>query len=175
MVLYLADALAGLGCEVQYFSSQPPYEQRFQEILERLRLRQPPNGIATDTEGARLVDATGKVIANASPAGFTPSQLRSAYKITGTGKSTTLIAVIGAYDYATAEADLAHLAQTCVDAVQATLDEVSAEVEEMERAGAPRRAIFGRIWEAAQDDPLPENFELMPRATIPYMDEPWYC
>lgn len=30
---HLADALAGLGCEVQYFSSQPPYEQRFQEIL----------------------------------------------------------------------------------------------------------------------------------------------
>ncbi len=30
---HLADALTGLGCEVQYFSSQPPYEQRFQEIL----------------------------------------------------------------------------------------------------------------------------------------------
>jgi len=29
--------------------------QRFQEILELLQLRQPPNGIATDTEGARLV------------------------------------------------------------------------------------------------------------------------
>ncbi len=29
--------------------------QRFQEILERLKLRQPPNGIATDIEGARLV------------------------------------------------------------------------------------------------------------------------
>jgi hypothetical protein len=25
------------------------------------------------------------------------------------------------------------------------------------------------------DRPLPENFDLMPRATIPYMDEPWYC
>ena len=29
--------------------------QRFQEILERLNLRQPPNGVATTTEGARLV------------------------------------------------------------------------------------------------------------------------
>src|SRR5258708_32257053 len=29
--------------------------QRFQVILEKLNLRQPPNGIATDTEGARLV------------------------------------------------------------------------------------------------------------------------
>lgn len=30
---HLADALASLGCEVQYFSSQPPYERGFQEIL----------------------------------------------------------------------------------------------------------------------------------------------
>jgi chromosome segregation protein len=37
---------------------------------------------------------------------------------------------------ATAEADLAHLAATCVETVQATLDEVSAEVEELEKAGA---------------------------------------
>jgi carbamoyl-phosphate synthase large subunit len=29
--------------------------QRFQEIIDRLKLRQPHNGIATDTEGARLV------------------------------------------------------------------------------------------------------------------------
>jgi chromosome segregation protein len=36
---------------------------------------------------------------------------------------------------ATAESDLAHLAQTCVDAVQNTLDEVLAQVEEMERTG----------------------------------------
>jgi len=36
---------------------------------------------------------------------------------------------------ATAESDLTHLAQTCVDAVQNTLDEVLAQVEEMERSG----------------------------------------
>jgi chromosome segregation protein len=36
---------------------------------------------------------------------------------------------------ATAESDLTHLAQTCVDAVQATLDEVLADVERMEAAG----------------------------------------
>jgi hypothetical protein len=27
----------------------------------------------------------------------------------------------------------------------------------------------------ADDWPLPENFDLMPRASIPYLDEPWYC
>lgn len=36
---------------------------------------------------------------------------------------------------ATAEADLAHLASSCVESVQATLDEVSAEVEQLEREG----------------------------------------
>ena len=39
-----------------------------------------------------------------------------------------------------------------------------------------RREIFAKLWQLADDDePLPENFNLMPRATIPYMDEPWYC
>jgi chromosome segregation protein len=36
---------------------------------------------------------------------------------------------------ATAQSDLTHLAQTCVDAVQVSLDEVLAEVEQMEQAG----------------------------------------
>jgi len=37
---------------------------------------------------------------------------------------------------ARAESDLAHLASTCIDTVQATLDEVLIEVEELERTGA---------------------------------------
>jgi chromosome segregation protein len=36
---------------------------------------------------------------------------------------------------ATAEADLAHLAASCIEAVQASLDEVTAEVEQLERDG----------------------------------------
>jgi radical SAM superfamily enzyme YgiQ (UPF0313 family) len=38
-----------------------------------------------------------------------------------------------------------------------------------------RREIFRKMWDLVSDRPLPENFDLMPRATIPYMDEPWYC
>jgi radical SAM superfamily enzyme YgiQ (UPF0313 family) len=38
-----------------------------------------------------------------------------------------------------------------------------------------RREIFRKMWDLVADRPLPENFDLMPRATIPYMDEPWYC
>ena len=44
---------------------------------------------------------------------------------------------------ATAEADLAHLASSCTEAVQASLDDVAAEVEELERQGllASPRAV----------------------------------
>jgi radical SAM superfamily enzyme YgiQ (UPF0313 family) len=38
-----------------------------------------------------------------------------------------------------------------------------------------RREIFQKLWNLVSDEALPENFDLMPRATIPYMDEPWYC
>jgi chromosome segregation protein len=54
-----------------------------------------------------------------------------------------------------AESDLTHVAQTCMDAVQRSLDEVLAEVEEMERAGEAvpdARAI-------AAEEPDPEAEE----------------
>ena len=39
-----------------------------------------------------------------------------------------------------------------------------------------RREIFRKLWNLVADGrPLPKDFDLMPRATIPYMDEPWYC
>ena len=39
----------------------------------------------------------------------------------------------------------------------------------------PRREVFREMWNLVADRPLPDDFDLMPRATIPYMDEPWYC
>jgi chromosome segregation protein len=54
---------------------------------------------------------------------------------------------------ATAESDLGHLATSCVDTVQATLDEVSAEVAEMEQQGllaSPK---------AVEDTPEPAEVE----------------
>ena len=58
---------------------------------------------------------------------------------------------------ATAESDLTHLAQTCVDAVQATLDEVLADVEQMEAAGetTPDAAAIT----AEESDPEAEETE----------------
>lgn len=44
-----------------------------------------------------------------------------------------------------------------------------------QKQGRTRSQIFRKIWEAAHSRPLPENFDLIPRAAIPYMDEPWYC
>lgn len=38
-----------------------------------------------------------------------------------------------------------------------------------------RSEIFGKIWELAHDARLPDEYDLMPRASIPYLDEPWYC
>ncbi|MDQ6759109.1 MAG: CUAEP/CCAEP-tail radical SAM protein [Acidobacteriota bacterium] len=40
---------------------------------------------------------------------------------------------------------------------------------------ASRSEIFAKVWELAQEKRLPDEYDLMPRATIPYMDEPWYC
>jgi chromosome segregation protein len=59
---------------------------------------------------------------------------------------------------ATAESDLAHLAQTCVDAVQCSLDEVMVEVEQMEQTGTatPDAAAIA----AEEPDPEAEEGEV---------------
>jgi subtilase family serine protease len=54
-----------------------------------------------------IVDASGKPQPNATPAGLGPTQLRDAYKITGTGSSATTIAIVDALGYPNAESDLA--------------------------------------------------------------------
>lgn len=57
--------------------------------------------------GRVIVDANGCPHQNPAPAGFGPTQLKSAYKITGTGSTATTVAVVEAYGYAAAEAHLA--------------------------------------------------------------------
>ncbi|MBI3281614.1 MAG: radical SAM protein, partial [Acidobacteria bacterium] len=46
-------------------------------------------------------------------------------------------------------------------------------VHEAQQGGRSRREVFGLLWELAHGAP-PQDFDLMPRATIPYLDEPWY-
>ncbi len=53
--------------------------------------------------------------------------------------------------------------------------EIQLLIQEEERRKASRRAIFGKIWDLAHDRPRPVDFHLAARATIPYLNEPWYC
>ncbi len=53
-----------------------------------------------------VVDAAGKPIANITPSGYGPADLRSAYGLTATGSSAQTIAIVDAYDDPNAEADL---------------------------------------------------------------------
>jgi subtilase family serine protease len=57
-----------------------------------------------------VTDAAGNAIENARDgsriSGFGPADLRDAYKITGNGKSSTVIALVDAFGYTNAEADL---------------------------------------------------------------------
>jgi radical SAM superfamily enzyme YgiQ (UPF0313 family) len=56
-----------------------------------------------------------------------------------------------------------------------------AELDDLCRAlqrlikGTPRQEAFRRVWAAVMKEELPETYDLMPRATVPYLDEPWYC
>lgn len=48
-------------------------------------------------------------------------------------------------------------------------------VDKLQKQGRNRAQIFAAIWAEAGDEPLPENFHLIPRAAVPFLDEPWYC
>lgn len=63
--------------------------------------------VVTDARGNILVKSNLAIVkSNATPSGYSPSQLRSAYNITGSGSSSTIVAVVDAYGYTNAESDL---------------------------------------------------------------------
>jgi hypothetical protein len=57
----------------------------------------------------------------------------------------------------------------------AAVDRLAAAALKIAGGKGTRRELFGRIWELAHGSPLYEPLDLVPRAAIPYMDEPWYC
>jgi hypothetical protein len=63
--------------------------------------------------------------------------------------------------------------------VDPTMDELAARllrmINDLQRERRTRAEIFERIWEAAYDRAMPSELDRLPRAAIPYMDEPWYC
>ena len=56
-----------------------------------------------------------------------------------------------------------------------SVDLLAGEALKLAAQPGSRREIFASMWHLACDQPLPGNFDLLPRAAIPYMDEPWYC
>lgn len=55
------------------------------------------------------------------------------------------------------------------------MDELAEQALKVAAHRGSRCEIFKKLWTLADGPSLPDNFDLMPRATIPYMDEPWYC
>ena len=55
------------------------------------------------------------------------------------------------------------------------VDRLAEAAIEVAAGAGSRRQLFRRFWELAQGAPLPDDFDLTPRAAIPYMNEPWYC
>ena len=55
------------------------------------------------------------------------------------------------------------------------IDELAARAMRVAGKRASRLDAFRSLWALISDDPPFENLELVPRAAIPYMDEPWYC
>lgn len=62
--------------------------------------------VVTDAQG-NIINGKPNLSRLVTPAGYGPSDLRSAYKVTSTGSSAFTIAIVDAYGYTTAEQDLA--------------------------------------------------------------------
>src|SRR5579859_1583648 len=60
--------------------------------------------VVTDKDGAPIESPAQS---NALPPGYGPSDLRSAYNVTGSGAASTVVAIVDAYGYTNAESDLA--------------------------------------------------------------------
>ncbi len=48
-------------------------------------------------------------------------------------------------------------------------------VDTLQRRNQSRAEIFDAVWREAFAETLPDNYRLVPRAAIPYLNEPWYC
>ena len=68
--------------------------------------------VVTDNQGSPLTDHSREgrpmagVTPNATPSGYSPNDLRSAYGVAGSGSASTTIAIVDAYGYSRAESDL---------------------------------------------------------------------
>jgi subtilase family serine protease len=63
--------------------------------------------VTTDYRGVRILGRLPNATSAIAPSGYGPADLRAAYRITATGSPGTIVAVVDAYGYPNAEADLA--------------------------------------------------------------------
>jgi subtilase family serine protease len=109
---WLAIALltAGLSAPAfaQELSERSLVERALQSPVRHSAVCSAPEktGVARCHAHIVMLDANGPVAA-ATPAGLGPSDLRSAYAVTGSGSSNTVIAIVDAFGYPNAESDLA--------------------------------------------------------------------
>jgi radical SAM superfamily enzyme YgiQ (UPF0313 family) len=54
------------------------------------------------------------------------------------------------------------------------VDALAAQAIRIAASRGTRREIFGYLWNLVSERPY-ENFDLIPRTAIPYLDEPWFC
>src|SRR5262245_4378156 len=99
LIVPVATALAASACAVAE-QPAPLVQMTDQEIASAPNAATCPvvaDGV--QCHGRVIVDPNGCPHQNPGPAGFSPSQLRSAYRISGTGSSATTVAVVEAFGY----------------------------------------------------------------------------
>lgn len=79
------------------------YHVRACQGVERIGYARCHAHIVTDRAGNFIARAATKAVV---PSGYAPSDLRSAYQVTASGSSSTVIAIVDAYGYPNAEANL---------------------------------------------------------------------
>jgi radical SAM superfamily enzyme YgiQ (UPF0313 family) len=55
------------------------------------------------------------------------------------------------------------------------VEELAAEALRIVKQKATRRRHFAQLWDLVHSRPFVEDYDLLPRTVIPYMDEPWFC
>jgi len=101
----LLAALVALGLAAPA-NAEPPVLEKWGNTYS-IPVCKPVIGLVARCTAHIVTDSTGKVLTGRAPiGGYDPAQLRSAYNITQTGSASTIIAIVDAYGYPNAEADL---------------------------------------------------------------------
>src|SRR5262249_28858226 len=99
-------AFAAFTAACAFDDGQPTTTMTDDEIRTAPNIRVCNDSNEVQCHARVLVDADGNLRPNATPAGFSPAQLRSFYGITSNGSTTTTVAIVDAFGYPRALQDL---------------------------------------------------------------------